>query len=149
MMTTNNSDNHRSPPEDSVATQADAQLRVLFSSLPAAESKVRFESRVLAKLRRRRNTIRATCAASLIVLLTIGWQLSDDRTNPQQPERVANNRPSSDIVEPAGETIDEFELFAMAFQGLSSPVVQLDTHADESQALLNCLGSLAETLEKK
>jgi hypothetical protein len=142
MMTIDNSDNHGSLPKGSVATQADAQLRVLFSSLPASESKVSFESQVLAKLRRRKNTIRATCAASLIVLLSIGWHLSSDGTNPQQRTRVANNQP-------AGETIDEFELFATAFQGLASPVVQLDAHENESQALLNCLGSLAETLEKK
>ena len=149
MMTIDNSDNHGSLPKGSVATQADAQLRVLFSSLPASESKVSFESQVLAKLRRRKNTIRATCAASLIVLLSIGWHLSSDGTNPQQRTRVANNQPSGDVVEPAGETIDEFELFATAFQGLASPVVQLDAHENESQALLNCLGSLAETLEKK
>jgi hypothetical protein len=149
MMNTNRSDNHGSPPEDSVATQADAQLRDLFSSLPASKSTVDFNQRVLLKLHRRKITIRATCAASLIVLLTVGWQLSSDGTNPQQPTRVANNKTSGDVVEPGGETIVEFELFATAYRGLASPVVQLDTHANESQALLNCLGSLEETLEKK
>jgi len=90
----------------------------------------------------------------VIVLLATGWHLSTgqlgigDGDSPQPPQ-VASVQPPNDSDQPPVDLIDEVELFATAYQGLSSPVSQLETLENERQVLLNYLISLEVSMEKQ
>lgn len=139
MSTNNNS----LPAEDPQAVQADSQLREIFASLPDTGSELDLTRRVLARIQSRKKQgrkiiIRSAAAASLLLLLATFWFLiSGDR----DPQRVKKDPP-------AVQSVNEVELFAFAYQGFSSPVVQLDELETESQAWLSYLDSLAATEEK-
>jgi hypothetical protein len=161
-MTTNNPENDRSTPDHPAATQDDAQLRELFSSLPVSSLEADLDQRVMVRVRRRKVTVRAAWAASLIVLLATGWQLSDrylgnghvtdgdvtkgDRDLPR-PSHVVGVQPTVDSDPSPLELTDEVELFLIAYQGISSPVSKLETLESEPQALLSYLSSLAASME--
>ena len=141
--------NHQPSLEDAAADQVDAQIRECLSSLPAPVSAGDFEKRVLAKLRRRRMAVGATAAASLLVLLSATWAFFAGGGNPQQPKVAGNNQAAGDAKQPANAAADEVELFASAYQGLPSPVADLGALENESEALLNYLGSLETKEEQK
>jgi hypothetical protein len=130
--------------EDSATTQADARIRELLSTLPSPTGEARFEHRVLAKVHRRRIVIRSTCAASLIISLAV-WFLISGINNPQQPALAHAD------LSPAGslDSLQDSELFAAAYQGFSSPVVQLEMLESEPQALLTLLVSLEAKMENE
>ena len=151
-MTTNNPDNNGSRPEHHVAIQDDVQLRELFSSLPVSSVEADFDQRVLARVHRRKITIRTTWAASLIVLLSTGWYFRDGFPgngggDSLQPSHVVGIQPTGDSDQAPLESTDEVELFLIAYQGISSPVSELETLDNEPQALLNYLSSLEASLE--
>lgn len=143
------SDNHNPPREDSVASQADTRIRELLSSLPVSTAGADYERRVLTKIHRRKITIRSTFAASLIVLLVAGWVISRGDQTPQRPGFAMNDRSPVDSPELPSVSLNDVELFSSAFQGLPSPVVQLDAIENEAQAWLSYLSLLEETMEKK
>ena len=144
MMATDNHDNRPAPPEDPVAIQADARLRELLSSLPVSATEVSCEHRVLAKVHRRQMATRATYGASLIVLLTAGWLMLTHGRDSQHPILVGKDHSPADAL----DSMDEVELFAVAYHGLSSPVAQLDLE-DVPRAWLRYLSSPEATMEKK
>ena len=148
------SNDHVSPPKDAIANQADARIRELLSSLPVSAADADFEHRVLAKIRRRRLAVRSTCAASLIVFLVAAWVISTGDKNPRQPAFAVKDRsPVNSANLPGaslnGASLNEVELFAAAYQGLASPVVQLEAHENELQALWWYLSSPEAKMEKE
>lgn len=150
MMTIDNQDIHNSSRDDPAATQTDARIRELCTSLPVPQSASKFdhanvERAVLAKIHRRRIAVRSTIAASLVVLLTAGWLLSTVEKDPQQPMRLVDHQRTVDNISPAARSIEEFKLFASAYQELSSPVVPVETQ--ENRAWVFVLSSFEETME--
>ena len=132
-------------PDDFVASAADARVRELLSSLPVSPNRIDVESRVSAKIRRRRSLgLVAVGTASLIVLLA-GILYQGFGRGPQQGEFVAQD-PNP---ENPGDTIGELELFAVAYHGFSSPVMELDAIESEFQAWFTCLNSLEEATERQ
>ncbi len=151
-MTTNTPDNSDSTPEHHVATPDDVQLRELFSSLPVSSLAADFDQRVLTRVHRRKITIRATWAVSLIVLLSAGWYFRDGYPSnvggdSLQPSHVVGIQPAGDSDQATLELTDEVERFLIAYQGISSPVLELETLENQSQALLNYLSSLEASME--
>lgn len=144
-MSADNHDTHSSTSDGPLAAEDDARLREVLLSLPVSATRAKLEYRVLAKVRRRRRVIRTTCTASLIMLLTAGWFLLTSDRDPRQSKIVVKDPPSRDSI----NSVEEFELFASAYQGLASPVIQLETLENESQALLSYLSALEAVKEKK
>lgn len=167
----NNSDDDGATLAHHAAAQEDVQLRKMFSSLPVSSSEAEFGQRVLARVHRRKISIRATWAASLIVLLVTGWYFRDaypsnggvnngnvangkvtngavtDGEDLQQPSHVVGTQPTVDADQSPVELTDEVALFLIAYKGISSPVSDLETLENEPQALLNYLSSLKASLE--
>lgn len=165
-MTNHNPDNDGATPADHVATQGDVQLREMFSSLPVANSEADFDQQVLARVQRRKITLRTTWATSLIVLLMTGWYFrdgypsngavtQDNGTNgvvtngvdSLQPSHGVGNQPTVNSERTPVELTDGVARFLIAYQGISSPVSELETLENEPQALLNYLSTLEASLE--
>ncbi len=156
-MTNNNPDDDGATFAHQVATQEDVQLRKMFSSLPVSSSEADFGQRVLARVHRRKISIRATWAASLIVLLVTGWYFRDaypgnsgvtnGNGDSLQPSHVAGVQPDIVSDQLPIELTDEVELFLIAYQGISSPVSELEALENEPRALLKYLSSLEASME--
>ena len=144
-MSNDNHDIHSSASDELSAAKDDARLREVLLSLPVMVTEANLEHRVLAKVHRRRLAIRTTYAVSLIMLLTSGWFVLTGDRDPQQSEIVVKDAPPTDSI----NSTEELELFASAYQGLASPVAQLETLENESQALLSYLSAIETAKENQ
>ncbi|MFP6677568.1 MAG: hypothetical protein VB878_20955 [Pirellulaceae bacterium] len=132
-------------PEDLAATETDSRVRELLLSLPRSATQFDFESRVSAKICRRKNVRRVVIGVGSLMILLSGFLYNSYRKVPRQPEFVVQDNTTELSADPRGE----FELFAVAYHGLSSPVIELDTLDRESQAWFTFVSSLDETTERQ
>ncbi len=120
--------------EDPLTEETDERIRQVLLETPKAGGPTAIQSRVLARIRRRRMLMRAACAAVVIALLSIAGL-----TRLRQPNHAPNPAPiaqQDDAPDAWLATLDT------AMLSTPPPVVALDLLARDQHAMLDHLKSL-------
>jgi len=129
-------------PEDPLEGKADERIRQVLSETPRPDTPRAIQSRVFARIRRRRMMVRVACAAVVTISLGAAGLTSLWRSD-RGPDTVPIARQDDVALESSDDSPDSW-LETLYCEVLSAPppVVTLDLVAKDQYAMLDQLKSL-------